>query len=67
MRLSEAFEINSELKERGVRYVVIGHKTEQSKRRVPLPASALPYLPRPSRDRYSIMARAPRRNGSIAS
>jgi integrase len=45
MRLSEAFEINSELKERGVRYVVIGHKTEQSKRRVPLPASALPYLP----------------------
>ncbi len=45
MRLSEAFEINSELKERGVRYVVIGHKTEQSKRRVPLPANALPYLP----------------------
>jgi hypothetical protein len=39
MRLSEAFEINSELKECGVRYVVIGHKTEQSKRRVPLPAS----------------------------
>jgi integrase len=45
MRLSEAFEINSELKERGVRYVVIGHKTEQSKRRVPLPANVLPYLP----------------------
>jgi integrase len=45
MRLSEAFEINNELKERGVRYVVIGHKTEQSKRRLPLPASALPYLP----------------------
>jgi integrase len=45
MRLSEAFEINSELKERGVRYVVIGHKTEQSKRRVPLPVNVLPYLP----------------------
>jgi integrase len=45
MRLSEAFEINNELKERGVRYVVIGHKTEQSKRRVPLPAGVLPYLP----------------------
>ena len=45
MRLSEAFDIDSELKERGVRYVVIGHKTEQSKRRVPLPASALPHLP----------------------
>ena len=67
MRLSEAFEINSELKERGVRYVVIGHKTEQSKRRVPLPANVLPYCPRPSRDRYSIMARAPRRSGSIGS
>jgi integrase len=45
MRLSEAFGINNELKERGVRYVVIGHKTEQSKRRVPLPAGVLPYLP----------------------
>jgi Phage integrase SAM-like domain len=29
MRLSEAFEVDSELKERGVRYVVVGHKTEQ--------------------------------------
>jgi integrase len=45
MRLSEAFEINNELKERGVRYVVIGHKTQQSKRRVPLPAGVLPHLP----------------------
>jgi integrase len=45
MRLSEAFEINSELRERGVRYVVIGHKTEQSRRRVPLPANVLLYLP----------------------
>jgi integrase len=45
MRLSEALEIDSELKERGVRYVVIGHKTEQSRRRVPIPAGVLPYLP----------------------
>jgi integrase len=45
MRLSEAFEVDSELKERGVRYVVVGHKTEQSKRRVPFPADLLPYLP----------------------
>jgi integrase len=46
MRLSEAFEIDSELKERGVRYVIVGNKTEQSKRRVPLPAGVLPFLPR---------------------
>jgi integrase len=45
MRLSEAFEISGEMKEHGVRYVVIGHKTKQSKRRVPLPAGVLPYLP----------------------
>jgi integrase len=45
MRLSEAFEISGEMKERGVRYVVVGHKTQQSKRRVPLPAGVLPYLP----------------------
>ena len=46
MRLSEAFEINSELKERGCRYVIIGKKTPQSHRRVPLPAAVLPYLPK---------------------
>jgi integrase len=46
MRLSEAFEIDGEMKERGVRYVIVGHKTEQSKRRVPLPACVLPYLPK---------------------
>src|SRR5207248_2786321 len=34
MRLSEAFEINSEATERGCRYVIVGAKTEQSKRRV---------------------------------
>jgi integrase len=46
MRLSEAFEIEGEMKERGVRYVIVGHKTEQSKRRVPIPACVLPYLPK---------------------
>jgi integrase len=46
MRLSEAFEIDGEMKERGVRYVVIGRKTQQSLRRVPLPAGLLPLLPK---------------------
>jgi integrase len=45
LRLSEAFEIDGEAKERGVRYVIIGKKTPQSERRVPLPAAVLPYLP----------------------
>ena len=45
MRLSEAFQINSEKTEMGIRYVVIGRKTKQSKRRVPVPASLLPFLP----------------------
>ena len=46
MRLSEAFEIDSEAKERGVRYVMVGKKTAQSLRRVPLPAAVLPHLPK---------------------
>jgi integrase len=46
MRLSEAFEIDGEMKERGVRYVIVGKKTEQSLRRVPLPAAVLPFLPK---------------------
>ena len=46
MRLSEAFEIDSEMKEGGVRFVTVGKKTEQSLRRVPLPAAVLPYLPK---------------------
>lgn len=45
MRLSEAFEIDSENKERGCRYVIVGHKTPQSHRRIPLPANVLPFLP----------------------
>jgi integrase len=46
MRISEAFEIDGEEKERGVRYVMVGKKTEQSLRRLPLPAAVSPYLPK---------------------
>jgi integrase len=46
VRLSEAFEIDGEATERGVRYVIVGRKTEQSLRRVPLPAAVLSYLPK---------------------
>lgn len=46
MQLSEAFEIDSEMKERGVRYVIVGKKTGQSERRVPLPVAVLSYLPK---------------------
>jgi integrase len=44
MRLGEAFEIDGEMKERGCRYVIVGQKTSQSLRRVPLPAAVLPFL-----------------------
>jgi integrase len=46
MRLSEAFGIDGEMKEGGCRYVIIGSKTSQSLRRVPLPSALLPFLPR---------------------
>ena len=45
MRLGEAFHIKEEFIERGIRYVKVGTKTKSSKRRVPLPAKFLPYLP----------------------
>jgi integrase len=45
-RLGEAFQIDGEQTERGVRYCIIGTKTSQSKRRVPFPAGLLPYLPK---------------------
>jgi integrase len=44
-RLGEAFQINGEATENGVRYVTLGTKTDQSLRRVPLPAGLLPHLP----------------------
>jgi integrase len=46
MRLSEAFQIDSEGTEGGARFVIVGKKTDQSLRRVPLPRDLLPYLPK---------------------
>jgi integrase len=43
--LSEALSIKSEATEGGVRFVICGTKTEASKRRVPLPADVLAFLP----------------------
>ena len=46
MRLGEAFQIDGEEpKEKGCRFVIIGRKTPQSRRRVPLPADVLAHLP----------------------
>jgi integrase len=45
MRLSEAFQIDGEQEIDGVRFVVVGTKTDASLRRVPLPADLLDYLP----------------------
>ncbi len=59
MRLSEAFEIDGELKERGVRYVIVGKKTDQSLRRVPLPADALAHLQRRIKGRLFTSGGAP--------
>jgi integrase len=46
MRLGEAFQIDTEAKERGCRFVIVGTKTDQSRRRVPLPNAVLPFLPK---------------------
>ena len=45
MRLSEAFQIDDEMKERDAA-IIVGRKTSQSLRRVPLPTAMLPFLPR---------------------
>jgi integrase len=45
MRRGEAFEIDQEQTEGGCRFVIVGTKTEASRRRVPFPAELLPYLP----------------------
>jgi integrase len=45
VRRGEAFEINSEQIENGIRFCVVGTKTPQSLRRIPFPADLLPYLP----------------------
>ena len=65
MRLSEAFEIDGEEKERGVRYVIVGKKTPQSLRRVPLPAAVLPDLPKAIKGPRFKGIFPPRRSGSI--
>jgi integrase len=44
MRLSEAFQIDGEGTEGGCRFVIVGKKTDQSLRRVPLPVDLLPHL-----------------------
>lgn len=57
MRISEAFEIGTRTEwagenvvgegvENGIRFCVVGHKTNASKRRVPFPRDVLPYLPK---------------------
>jgi integrase len=46
VRRGEAFEIDREETENGIRFVTIGSKTPQSLRRVPFPADLLPYLPK---------------------
>jgi integrase len=45
MRRGEAFSVKSEQTESGVRFCVVGTKTEQSLRRVPFPRDLLPHLP----------------------
>ena len=45
LRRGEAFEIDSEQTEGGCRFVIVGTKTEASRRCVPFPAELLPYLP----------------------
>lgn len=51
MRRGEAFEIDREEKEDGIRFCVIGTKTPQSLRRIPFPKDLLPYLPKKIRGR----------------
>jgi integrase len=46
MRLGEAYQINGEKIERGVRYVQVGTKTDASDRNVALPADLLTHLPK---------------------
>jgi integrase len=46
MRREEPFQIDGEASEGKIRYVRVGTKSEASDRRVPLPTSLLPYLPK---------------------
>ena len=42
----KAFQIEAEATPYGVRYCIVGTKTEQSERRIPFQADLLPYLPK---------------------
>ena len=46
MRRGEAFEIDGEKTEDGIRYCMVGTKTPQSLRRIPFPKDLLPHLPK---------------------
>jgi integrase len=46
MRRGEAFEIDQEQTEGGCRFVIVGTKTEASRRRMPFPSDLLDYLPK---------------------
>lgn len=46
VRRGEAFEIDREEIEDGIRFVTIGTKTPQSLRRIPFPTDLLPFLPK---------------------
>jgi integrase len=45
MRRGEACSIDREYAEKGIRYVIVGSKTDASLRRIPLPSAVLPLLP----------------------
>lgn len=45
MRREEAYSISRDYVESGIRFVIVGKKTKQSKRRVPFPDAVIPYLP----------------------
>jgi integrase len=45
MRLSEPFQVSEEFSAQGVRFVIVGTKSESSERRVPIPDAVIPLLP----------------------
>lgn len=45
MRRGEPFQIREEFREAGVRYVIVGTKTDQSLRRVPIPNAVISLIP----------------------
>lgn len=45
MRRGEACSIDREYNEKGIRFVIVGSKTDASLRRIPLPSAVMPLLP----------------------